>query len=212
MGNEDRRHPERRRTSCANERIVPDNETVYGGRALHLRKALGERALAERWNGTSWSVQTTPEPEHSYDLELKLLSVSCSESSACTAVGSYDNTHGHGKEPLIERWSGTEWKLEPSPSPTGHSEAEETAQWELTGVACPAYGCVTVGSYDDSREHERPAAWRALERGTLASHRTSREPRGRQDPNNLTEISCPSTSICMGVGYTEKTGGARKHF
>jgi len=42
--------------------------------------------LAERWNGTSWSIQGVPAPSGS--LASELLAVSCSTATACTAAGS----------------------------------------------------------------------------------------------------------------------------
>jgi hypothetical protein len=41
--------------------------------------------LAERWNGSSWTVQTTPSPVGSYGSGLA--GVSCTSLSTCNAVG-----------------------------------------------------------------------------------------------------------------------------
>ena len=45
--------------------------------------------LAERWNGTTWSIQTTPNPAGGS--EIHLIRVSCTSATACTAVGNYNN-------------------------------------------------------------------------------------------------------------------------
>jgi len=64
----------------------------------------GFRALAERWNGTKWTVLTMPSPA-STDLE----SVSCTSWRACSAVG-------RGRSALVaERWNGTKWTRESIP-------------------------------------------------------------------------------------------------
>src|SRR5215467_13227659 len=42
--------------------------------------------LAERWNGTKWSIQHTPNPTGASFVPLK--AVSCTSATACTAVGS----------------------------------------------------------------------------------------------------------------------------
>jgi hypothetical protein len=56
--------------------------------------------LAERWNGTKWSHQRTPNPNPG---ESGLGSVSCPSRWVCTAVGSYtDNTDT--QVTLAERW------------------------------------------------------------------------------------------------------------
>lgn len=68
----------------------------------------GSRALAERWNGTSWKIQPTPSSANPEDF-LLLFSVSCTSATSCTAVGS------SGGRPLAERWNGTSWKIQPTP-------------------------------------------------------------------------------------------------
>ena len=57
-------------------------------------------ALAERWNGKHWTVQTTA-PAGS--TTARLIGVSCATRTACTAVGELYNSSSL----LIERWSGT---------------------------------------------------------------------------------------------------------
>jgi hypothetical protein len=56
--------------------------------------------LAEGWSGTSWNTQSTPNPAGSFMAMLN--AVSCSASSACTAVGDYTN---EGTFTLAERYS-----------------------------------------------------------------------------------------------------------
>jgi hypothetical protein len=43
-----------------------------------------QQTLAEVWDGTTWSLWTTPNPSAAHDL---LLGVSCGASQMCTAVG-----------------------------------------------------------------------------------------------------------------------------
>jgi hypothetical protein len=45
-------------------------------------------SLPEIWNGTEWKIQTTAEPTGTINSLLK--SVSCTSSTACTAVGWYE--------------------------------------------------------------------------------------------------------------------------
>jgi len=58
--------------------------------------------LAERWNGTKWSIQTTPNPVGGSNSTLD--GVSCASASTCTAVGGYNN--GTTGATLAERWNG----------------------------------------------------------------------------------------------------------
>jgi hypothetical protein len=71
---------------------------------------------AERWNGTSWSVQRTANGPGHYN---ELAGVSCASSRACTAVGDTMFRLANGGwrfQPLVERWDGTSWSIEHTPS------------------------------------------------------------------------------------------------
>lgn len=66
-----------------------------------------------------------------------------------TAVGDYYSPKVKADRPLIERYNGTSWQLQESPSPIG--KAPEGSHWSLTAVSCPtASSCVAVGSYAES--------------------------------------------------------------
>ncbi len=58
--------------------------------------------LAERWNGTKWALQSTPNPSDAGASHLK--GVSCSSATACTAVGPYIKRSG-AEPTLAERYS-----------------------------------------------------------------------------------------------------------
>src|SRR5215475_10888739 len=64
-----------------------------------------QTALAERWNGSSWQLQPTPNLSQGGGLN----GVSCSSASACTAVGA------SGAGPLAERWDGARWSIQATP-------------------------------------------------------------------------------------------------
>jgi hypothetical protein len=89
-----------------------------------------QEPLAERWNGTSWIIQTTPKPSGGGSLS----SVSCTAANACTAVGD-GNT-----EPLAARWNGSIWALESTPKPSGATSSA------LSGVSCTyVTACTAIG-------------------------------------------------------------------
>src|SRR5436305_1806923 len=74
--------------------------------------------LAERWNGTKWSIQHTAPPTGGSNSSL--LGVSCVSAHTCTAVGTYSN--GTALVTLDERWNGTNWLIRHTPNPTGGSD------------------------------------------------------------------------------------------
>ena len=98
----------------------------------HVRTS---NTLVEHWDGTSWSVMTTPNRPVKFN---QLVDVSCPTSTSCTAVGfSYD---GAKKDTLVERWDGMTWSIVPSPDASG------TTHTSLLGVSCASdTSCVAVG-------------------------------------------------------------------
>src|SRR4029079_6298729 len=96
------------------------------------------RTLIESWNGTSWTVATSPNTGTSVNL---LNGVSCVAANSCTAVGYYYN--GTTNRTLIESWNGTSWTVATSPN-TGTTTTENI----LDGVSCvTANACKAVGHY-----------------------------------------------------------------
>jgi hypothetical protein len=102
------------------------------------------QTLAERWDGTSWSVQRTPNARGKANM---LAGVSCTSSRACTAVGDTDY-----QQPLLERWDGRTWTRERTPRAgvTGLAVVSCTP-----GMICTAVGSVTRGN--DVAEQSVPA-------------------------------------------------------
>jgi len=148
--------------------------------------------LAERWNGTSWAIQSTPNPSGATSSSLN--GVSCSSSTACTAVGSSTKTGEHGESTtttLAERWNGTSWSIQTTPNPSGTAPA-------LEGVSCAgASECTAVGQYTSSGKKVLAERWN----GTSWSIQTISNPEGISTAY-LTGVSCASSSSCIAVGYT----------
>jgi Domain of unknown function DUF11 len=99
--------------------------------SLFFHARLSE-TLMELWNGTTWSIVPSPNSTTSPNQDLD--GVSCSESSACTAVGTGTNIGGR----IIESWDGSVVSNVPSPMP---------ANGGLVAVSCSGRGtCFAVGS------------------------------------------------------------------
>ena len=81
-------------------------------RRRQLLRRLGDKTLVERWNGTSWSIVTSPNPSGATFAVLS--GVSCPSTTSCYAVGesALDKT-------LVEHWNGTSWSIVASPNPSG---------------------------------------------------------------------------------------------
>jgi len=147
--------------------------------------------LAERWNGTKseWSPQTTPNPEGA--LKSYLTQVSCTSSSACTAVGYYENS-SYLFQAFAEAWNGKEWEVQTTPGPTGAKRST------LEGVSCvSSTECIAVGYYTNSAGAEVTLA-ESL-KGTEWKVQTPPNPTG-VEASYLTGVSCTSFSVCSAVG------------
>ena len=73
-------------------------------------------ALVERWNGATWTIQSTPNPSGAASIGLS--GVSCSSANACTAVGSFSRASSGGDyTALVERWNGATWTIQSTPHP-----------------------------------------------------------------------------------------------
>jgi hypothetical protein len=96
------------------------------------------RALAERWDGTSWSLQAAPNAPGAY---TDLHNVSCTSSHACMAIGA--TALNHRFRPLVQRWDGTSWSLEHTPSTP---DASLNALSCTSSIICTAVGSVAEQS------------------------------------------------------------------
>ena len=94
------------------------------------------QTLIERWNGTAWSIVTSPNASTTN----RLFGVTCTSASNCWAVGEYEYSYFHT---LTEHWNGTAWSI------VNSANASTTPQFNrLLGVTCAsASNCWAVGTY-----------------------------------------------------------------
>ncbi len=153
--------------------------------------------LAERWNGTEWSIQSTPNPSGATASSLQ--SVSCTSSSACTAVGDYDGSGGVWYQ-LAERWNGTEWSVQSTPTPSGSGETFFRGVSCTSSTACTAVGyyyATGVGVYATF-----PERWN----GTEWTIQSMKNPSGAKG-SYLQKVSCATSTSCTATGeYVNSSG------
>ncbi len=99
--------------------------------------------LAESWNGTAWSIQSTPNPTGATSSSLS--SVSCISSSACTAVGKSVTTAQSLTGRSLERH-----ELGVTDRPTSPSGAKASVLSRRLLRARPPGSAMAVGYYDNS--------------------------------------------------------------
>jgi hypothetical protein len=143
--------------------------------------------LAERWNGTAWSV--VPMPKGGFAAP-DLTGVSCSTTNSCAAVGC-DLNGDFCAGTVAYEWNGTAWRPEPTPAGTG----------QLTSVSCTApSACMAVGggSKGTLAEQWNGRAWSAVPSPNPPKNRGFLE---------LDGVSCLATG-CEAVGsYADNAGG-----
>jgi hypothetical protein len=154
--------------------------------------------LVEAWNDRKWSAQRAPNPKGSISTEL--LSVSCPLTTDCFAVGDWAGQNGFAL-PLLERWNGSKWTVEPTAEPYGSNNSVT-----FTGVSCTsATACTAVGG--GSRPPAGDAQFMVVERWN--GHRWSvqrPEPPPPPGPHEglltlgLEGVSCASSTACAAVG------------
>ncbi len=147
--------------------------------------ASGRHPLAERWNGTSWSILPTAAPPAGAG---GFAGVDCSSAAACTAVGN----QGSPEQTLAERWNGTTWTVQSTPDPTGVFDDS------FEGVACPSDTvCFAIGIDDtNTGGHSIAAVWRTGSWHAVAVP----EPAGATQ-TGLLGVDCGAVGRCQAVGF-----------
>jgi hypothetical protein len=145
--------------------------------------------LAERWDGSNWTVQQTPNPAGSTTSQLN--EVSCSSATACTAVGSATG------QIWAEAWNGTNWTIQSTPIPGGGSDPS------LSGVSCTApNACTAVGSFfTGSRTVPLTDRWN----GTSWTTQSVAVIPG-STASGFSSVSCPALKVCNAVGFNTSKG------
>jgi hypothetical protein len=146
------------------------------------------QTLIERWDGSSWTVVTSPNASSTRDNVLR--AVTCASASDCRAVGYYYN--GSAYQTLVERWDGSSWALVTS------ANSSSTDYNVLYGVTCPSSSdCWAVGYYypNGTPVQTLIERWNGSSWTIVTSPNTS-----TTQYNQLQSITCASASDCWAVG------------
>jgi hypothetical protein len=157
-------------------------------------------SLGATWNGTSWAVQTTPNPTGASFTSLK--AVSCAAVAACEAAGEFQLSTPNLMA-LAESWSGSSWQLQHAIRPAG------AASNVLNSVSCvSSVFCEAVGSHPDGSDGAADALAEVWN-GTAWKIQDAANP--AQASNgirmNLTGVSCVSVTFCEAVGSSSAAAG-----
>jgi tripartite motif-containing protein 71 len=149
--------------------------------------------LAEHWNGTAWSIVTSPNPAGA--ARAYLYDISCVASNSCSAVGKSApkvSEESEGKKPaaLIEHWNGSLWTI----------STPVTALQQLRRISCASTtSCVAVSGLETFMVER----WN----GTTWSQQTAAAP-SVGSATTFVDVSCPLESACTMVGHITINGHA----
>jgi hypothetical protein len=153
-----------------------------------------EVTLAEHWNGRTWKIVPTPNPDSGNAAYLS--GVTVVSANDVWAAGSYgiSSEDGSSYSTLLEHWNGRKWRIVPSPNPVGSSsELATTASSAANDVWCVGdYTTDNGASYLTLVEHWDGNAWSVV---------ASPNPAGATW-TQLTSVSAVSTSDAWAVGWS----------
>jgi hypothetical protein len=166
--------------------------TAVGSYSGYYTSGWKELPLIERWDGSSWTLQTPPDSSLTGG---QLYGVSCPSTAMCIAVGNDPNYPGHL---LVEAWDGTSWTIQTVPAPAGGTGAA------LSGVSCSSTeDCVAVGNVGTANPPFNPPF---IERWDGSTWSIQNAPVPANSDAYLSAVSCVSPTDCTAVGYFNKTG------
>ena len=162
------------------------------------RSSSGSGTLAERWNGSKWSIQPTPSPGNE---GIPFAAVSCGSATSCTVVGYYDfGDPGFASSTLAEHWDGHSWSSQSLP-PAGNPGGD------LTSISCGRQACTAAGYYTGQSDEGPGAAPLALRwNGTTWAVQPTPGDATQNEISALTGVSCPSARACTAVGVSDSGG------
>jgi hypothetical protein len=147
--------------------------------------------LAERWNGSAWTLLNTVSPPSQFGSGLQ--AVSCTSATSCMATG-FVYSNSAAEKPLAERWDGSTWTLLTAQAGDG---AQNLGSVSCTSPAnCTAVGTAETSVFHPLAEHWNGTGWAIQKVPAFA---------GSVGSSWLTGVSCTSASSCAATG-----GGYRK--
>jgi hypothetical protein len=152
--------------------------------------------LAERWDGTRWTIQ--PIPRLPGEASVQLARVACASETFCMAAGSFTTVTGIDVM-LAERWDGARWARQGTRYPDGARYVR------FAGVSCASpRSCTAVGLFNDAQGSDATLA----ERWNGARWTISRLPTlAGASRSSLGAVSCQSATTCTAVGsFTDRAG------
>lgn len=153
--------------------------------------------LAESWDGSTWTIQSIPNPPASTG--TLLTGLSCASPTSCVATGYYD-TSTVTFQALAEHWDGSTWTIQTIPVSPDTENSQLNAVWCVSAASCTAVGSYTRGVPADVTgrgalaEYWNGTAWRQVQTTHPSGH------------NLMHGVSCLFPRTCTAVGAIRQSG------
>jgi hypothetical protein len=157
------------------------------------------------WNGRAWRFMSAPH------LQGTLRAIACTAESATTAVGSENTSRTcrngnmiiHGQTVgLLERWDGTRWTLESTPTATCTDFLDAVSCASSTECTLAGYGHTVLFPSPGTAGRPELTSESIIEQwdGLSWTLQTVPSATGPFDP--LYGVGCETPTVCLGVGST----------
>jgi hypothetical protein len=123
--------------------------------------------VAERWNGTGWSITPTQNPSS----DEWLNGVAAISPTNAWAAGFQNNSAWAANRTLIEHWNGTSWSTVVSPNPSGgYDDLWGTFAASSTDVWAVGRASTTLGGQATLTEHWNGTSWSVVPSPNASSY------------------------------------------
>ncbi|MDA8400237.1 MAG: hypothetical protein M0008_09350, partial [Actinomycetota bacterium] len=145
------------------------------------------------WNGVTWSLDAGASLSTATSQANVLNGISCVSTKFCVATGAYYN--GTTAQNLILTWNGVTWSLDAAPSISTSGSRFNV----LNGISCVSTKfCVATGTFGNGTTAQNLIlTWNGVTWSLDAAPSISTS---GSEANQLTGVSCTSTSFCVATG------------
>ena len=117
------------------------------------------RTLGEHWNGSGWSIVSTPNAATGTGDYDSLQGVATVSTSNVWAVGYSGNLNAAADQGLIEHWNGSAWSIVSSPNPYTTQDLYGVAAVSASDIWAVGEGLNSSYRYTTLTEHWNGTAW-----------------------------------------------------
>jgi hypothetical protein len=172
-------------TSCMAVGLTIECAGIVQGDGTQI-VCFNSQMLVETWDGTNWSIQTTPNENSNTDL----FGVSCTTSTSCVGAGQSDSMV------IAESWNGTSFTVTNGPNIADGGGA--------TGVSCTTFtNCMVAGEIQGTSPGVQQQTLALTWNGTTLSSVPTANPSSTLDGFN--GVSCVSATFCVAVGSSQSS-------